>query len=260
MKSIIGLIALSLVITNATEAQTRKKGRAAQKPTSTRKTTAEPPASAPRIIGSQVVLVTKNGDQIKGVLLDLTAYSIKVRAGNLDSVHALDTLASISFGSSQAPSLSSQQQTSPVRPEFLKDADATLGAFQTMTASLRGNADYTEYDYQLRDLRPAAERFTSRYAASDNKTEAQVAALISAALTDYTWARTLWTLKFGRSGDGAASDTDSPAIADVLSLYPDLRSSAASGAKFSVDKLVGGLWRKAVEKTDRARTLITPQR
>jgi hypothetical protein len=74
-------------------------------------------------------------------------------------------------------------------------------------------------------------------------------------LIDYTWARAIWTLRLNRSGDTTAFDTDTPALADALALYPDLRTLAAVGNKFSVDKVVSNLWKKAAEKIDRARAL-----
>ena len=257
MKSLIALIVLSLFLTSV-EAQTRKKGQSKPPPSSTRKPASAPSVTQPRIIGSQVVLVTKNGDEISGVLLDLSAYSARIKADNLESTIALDTLASISFGKSAAPPRRTEA-AAPARADFLKDADATLDAFHTMAGNLKGT-DYTDYDHNLRDVRLIAERFIGKYAVTDNKTESQVVALAAAALSDYSWARMIWTLKFGRSGDGTASDTDSPAITEALNLYSDLRASSASGNKYSVDKLVAGLWGKAAEKINRARSLVIPAR
>ena len=62
-------------------------------------------------------------------------------------------------------------------------------------------------------------------------------------------------MRLNRSGDTTAFDTDTPALTDALTLYPDLRAAAAVGNKFSVDKVVSGLWKKAADKTDRARAL-----
>ncbi|MFL6215284.1 MAG: hypothetical protein ACJ74J_15475, partial [Blastocatellia bacterium] len=63
-----------------------------------------------------------------------------------------------------------------------------------------------------------------------------------------------------RSGDTTAFDTDTPALTDTLALYPDLRAAAAVGNKYSVDKVVSGLWKKAADKTDRARALVPDAR
>ncbi len=205
------------------------------------------------------MLVTKNGDEIRGTLVDLTAYSARIRQGGLESTIALDTLASISFGSSAAQGAQPPVNTG-MRPEFARDAEAVLSAFQTMADGLRGGTDFIEFGRQLTNLRRDAERFVGKYSLTDSQPEARVLSLVSAALTDYTWARTVWTLKFGRSGDGTVYDTDSPALTDALALYPDLRAASASGNKFSVDKVVQGLWRKAQEKTDRARSIIGPAR
>jgi hypothetical protein len=203
--------------------------------------------------------MTKNGDRISGEVLDLTAYSIRIRANNLESTLALDTLASLSFSGSP-PIARADQSAGPVRADFAKDADAALGLFQTLASNLRPGVDYTEYGHQLTELRRAAERFTAKYSSSDNANEARVVSLMAGAVTDYTWARTIWTLKFGRSSDGTIAETDSPVVSDTLALYPDLRAQAASGNRLSAEKLIAGLWRKASEKTDRVRTLAAASR
>lgn len=216
-------------------------------------------ANKPRLVGSQIIIITKNDDRITGTLLDLTAYSVRIRADNLESTIALDTIASISFGSVvPAPA---KPASVPARADFLREADTAVNSFQSLATQLQSNTDYTEYGRLLSELRRTGEQFIARYGATENATEARIVALMAGALTDYTWARTIWTLKFGRTGEGSSVyDTDSPAITDALSLYPDLRASAASGGKFSVDKIVSGLWRKAAEKTDRALSLISPSR
>ena len=94
-----------------------------------------------------------------------------------------------------------------------------------------------------------------KYGASEDAVEQRGAALAAAALTDYTWARTIWTLKFGYSGNTTVFETDSPAVGDALSLYPELRQTAASANKFSADKLINGLWKKAAEKVELLRPL-----
>lgn len=254
MKSLIALISISLFVASA-EAQTRKKNPPKPRPQATRKPA--PSVAAPRIIGSQVVLLTKNGDEISGVLLDLSAYSVRIKDDNLESTIALDTLASISFGTS---SLAREEQPAPMSADFLKEAQAVLTAFQALAGNVKGPTDYTDFDHNLRDVRPTGEQFTSRYAVSENKTESHVAALVAASLSDYSWARAIWTMKFGRSGDGTVSDTDSPAITQALNLYTDLRAAAAKGNRYSVDLIVAGLWKKAEEKIDRARSLLSPAR
>src|SRR6185295_7380040 len=103
--------------------------------------------------------------------------------------------------------------------------NSTVGAFQVMMASAKPGADYTDYGRQLSDLRPQAERFIARYGTSENAKESRVVGLLAGALTDYSWARTVWTLKLGRQSDGTVSEGDSSVISDLLMLYPDLRSS-----------------------------------
>lgn len=232
-----------------------------KKPTSRSHAAAQPAdSSKPRMIGSTVVIMTKNGDRITGELLDLTAYSVRIKADNLESSIALDTVASLSFTGSAAPNEGSARPIGPVRPEFARDPDLPLGFFQTLVLSLKPGVDYTEYGRQLTELRRATERFLSKYSSTDNPAESRVVSLLAGALTDYTWARAVWTLKFGRSSDGTISDNESPVVTDTLALYPDLRGPAAAGARLSAEKLIAGLWRKASEKTDLARKLAAPPR
>jgi len=261
MRSLITLIVISLCAGTAAEAQKQKQ----KKKTPSRSQTAsrQPPAATPtrpRIIGSTVVIITKNGDRITGEVLDLTAYSVRLRADNLESTIALDTIASLAFGGAATPSTGVDQPVGPVRADFARDAEAALGFFQTLASSLKPGVDYTEYGRQLSELRRAGERFVTRYSSTDNPAEARVVSLIAGTMTDYTWARTIWTLKFGRSSDGTIAETDAPVVADTLVLYPDLRALAAAGNRLSVEKLLAGIWRKASEKQDRARMLIASSR
>jgi hypothetical protein len=237
-------------------AQKGKKTPPKKKPVPQR---SNPPAtSAPRIIGSKVYIETRNGDRISGELLELTNYSVRLRSDKLESTIALDTISQLSFGS---PATSAPRvDYSPARGDFVRDVEVLFSQFNALASVLKSGSDYTEYGRQLGDLRRSAERFITKYSSSDNPTEARVVALVAGALTDYTWARTIWTLKFGRSSDGTVNESDSPLLADALALHPDLRAAAASGNKFSVDKLVGGLWRKAADKIDRARSLTSSTR
>ena len=258
MKSIIAVIVISLCACTVADAQKQNK----RTPTRSRNAGSTSPATLqkPRIIGSTAVIVTKNGDRITGEVLDLTAYSVRIRTNNLESTIALDTIASMSFGGASAPAPRVDQAIGPVRADFAKDAEVALGFFQTMASSLRPGVDYTEYGRQLIELRRAGERLISRYSSTDNPSEARVVSLVAGALTDYTWARTIWTLKFGRSSDGTITESESPVVADVIALYPDLRTTSASGTRLSAEKLLSGIWRKASEKQDRARGLILSPR
>ena len=247
------VIALCTVTTAGAQAKKKKAPRS-------RSTNNQPPAETltkPRIIGSNILIVTKNGDRIAGEVLDLTAYSIKLKADNLESTIALDTIASLSFNDAAAPSARTDQPIGRVRPDFAKDADGALGFLQTLASNLKPGLDYTEYGRQLIEVRRAGERFITRYSSTDNPAEARTLSLTAGAMNDYSWARTIWTLKFGRTGDGTIAETDSPVIGDALAVYPDLRESSASGNRLSVDKLVAGLWRKASEKQERAKSLIS---
>jgi len=252
---ILTLVALSFIPT----AEAQKRKTPPKKKAVAQKSSPPPSTSAPRMVGSKVFIETKNGDRISGELVELTSYSIRLRSDKLESTIALDTVAQLSFGA-PVSSRPARVEQSPARGDFVRDADVMLSQFNALASVLKSGSDYTEYGRQLGDLRRSAERFITKFSSGDNATEARVLALLTGALTDYTWARTIWTLKFGRSSDGTVSESDSPLLADVLALYPDLRTAAASGNKFSVDKLVGGLWRKAAEKVDRVRSLTPSAR
>jgi hypothetical protein len=256
MKTIISVIVITMCAAFTVGGQTKKK----KSPARSRATNAQPaPAtlSKPRIIGSNVVIITKNGERITGEVLELNAYSVKLKADNLESTIALDTIASLSFDGATVPNPRTEPAIRPVRSDFAKDAEAALGFFQTLASNLKPGLDYTEYGRQLIELRRAGERFIAKYSSTENPAEARTLSLTTGALNDYTWARTIWTLKFGRSSDGTIAETDSPVIGDTLAVYPDIRESASTGNKLSVDKLVAGLWRKASEKQERARVLIS---
>ena len=255
MKSLIALLLISLCISASVEAQKRKRA-----PSRSSGQPAGPTNTKPRILGSTVVIITKNGDRITGELLDLTAYSARIKADNLESSIALDTVASISFDGAAANVAPANQPIGPVRADFAREAEPALGILQTLASSLKPGVDYTEYGRQLSELRRASDRFITKYSTTDNAGEAHVLSLLAGALTDYTWARTIWTLKFGRSSDGTIAETESPVITDTLALYPDLRAPAAAGNRLTAEKLIAGLWGKASEKTTRARTLIAPER
>jgi hypothetical protein len=209
------------------------------------------------MVGSAVVITTRNGDLIRGQLIDLSSYSIKIKSDSLESTIALETIAAISFGSAPA-ALSEPEKKSPEASAQLgQDLDPVLKSIDAMSSATIAGTDYTEYGRLLTDLRRHAERFIDKYSASDNLTDTRAVSLVSGALTDYTWARTIWTLKLGRSGEGTVSESDSPIIADTLALYPELRNAAAAtGNKFSGDKLIGGLWKEAYEKVEMARALL----
>ena len=253
MQKACAVILMSLLMNAAAMGQKRKKPRAPSRSRSAA-ARAEPSNSGPRMVGSTVVIITKNDDRIVGTLVDLTAYSVRIKADNLESTISLDRIASLSFGNSGSASRPAQT-SAPVSGDFARAAGPVSGAFQNIANQLQQGTEFNEYGRLLTDLRRRGEQFINRYGASENATEARVVALLSAALTDYTWARTIWTLRLNRSGDTTAFDTDTPALADALALYPDLRASAAVGNKFSVDKIVSGLWKKAADKIDRARAL-----
>ncbi|MEN3335390.1 MAG: hypothetical protein V7641_4755 [Blastocatellia bacterium] len=255
MQKACAVILMSLLMNAAAMGQKRKKPRHPSR-SHTAAARPIPPSNGPRMVGSSVIIITKNDDRIVGTLVDLTAYSVRIKADNLESTISLDRIASLSFGDTGSASRATQT-SAPASGDFARNAGPVLSAFQNIANQLQQGTEFNEYGRLLTDLRRRGDQFINRYGASENANEARIVALLSAALTDYTWARTIWTLRLNRSGDTTAFDTDTPALADALALYPDLRASAAVGNKFSVDKIVSGLWKKAADKIDRARTLTS---
>ena len=252
MKRLLTLLIVAMLLVPAEGAQKRKKTRPR---TVTSKPTAVAAVKAPAspLAGTSVVIITKNRDRIVGTIIDLNPYSIRIKSEGLEAAIALDTISSLTFGNSGRETASQPPPAPAGSADFAKDMNSTVGAFQVMIASAKPGADYMDYGRQLSDLRPQAERFIARYGTSENAKESRVVGLLAGALTDYSWARTVWTLKLGRQSDGTVAETDSSVISDLLALYPDLRSSATTGNRFTADKLIAGLWRKASEKIERVK-------
>jgi len=190
-------------------------------------------------------------------VVDLTGYSIKVKSNGLDSSIALDTISSLSFGAAAPAPGAPETRLAPSSGNFGREVDTVMIALQAMAGSAKSGADYTDYGRQLSELRPQVERFIARFSGSDSGKETRTVALLAGALTDYTWARTIWTLKLGRASDGTIAEADSPLIGDVLGLYPDLRAAAANGNRFAADRLIAGLWKKASEKVERIGSTVS---
>jgi hypothetical protein len=255
------LLSIILLVTSPAIAQKKnsKSLKSQTRPRTTKKPVAQPDANPPRVIGSPVEIVTRNGDRISGELLELTAYSLRIRSDRLESTIALDTVASLSFG--QAPAApESTPAAGPSSAGFARDASTALSSYESIATNLQSGIDYTEFGRQVGELRRVIDRLISKHSSTQNLTELRVISLLLAGQTDYNWSRNIWTLKFGRSNDGTASESDSPALADALSAYPELRSSSDGSNRFSIDRIVAGLWKKAGEKADRVRTLLgTPK-
>lgn len=253
MKPIIILAIVLFFVAPSAPAQKKKVAKRRPR-TVTKAPAANPNQSTPRLVGSQVEIVTKNGDHIVGEVLELTAYSIRIRADRLESTIAMDTVASLSFG--EAPAPSAKPAAVPASGEFVKVASIVVGSFQSVVTNLASGIDYAEFRRQLNELHRAHDRLISKYSRTENPTELRVIALLTGTLTDYDWSRTIWTLKLGRSNEGLASESESPALIDALASYPDLKTATASGNKYEIEKVVGNLWRKAAEKVARARSIL----
>ncbi|HLG15805.1 MAG TPA: hypothetical protein VJH03_15065 [Blastocatellia bacterium] len=253
MKRILIALICALCLTPVGAAQKRKKKPPAKKPAATRPVETK---SVARSIGSPVVIVTKNGDRISGTLVDLTAYSIQIKSGTLESTIALETIASLSFGDAPTAGSGSQGAAASLHADFAQDATEIAGVLQSFASETKAGIDYTEYGRRLTELRRGADRFIQQYSGAESPVEARVVGLVAGAVTDYSWARTVWTLKLGRGSDHTVSESDSPVVADALALYPELRTAAGTGGKFSADKIVAVLWKKAAERIDRVRSAL----
>jgi hypothetical protein len=263
MKSILMLVALSLCVTPLAQAQKRKGSSSRSKSTgrsrsSAKKPAADTTAAAPTITGSPVIITTRDGNKITGQIVDLNVSAVRVKASDQESSVQLTAVSSLSFGTSSDEG--APPAGSPRHPDFQKDAGAVMSGFHGMLGEARTGPDYTEYGGQLVELRRRAELFIGRYGSTEDPVEARVVAGVASAVTDYTWARTIWALKLGHSGDVTVSRSDSPAVADTVGLYPDVKAAAASGDRFSVEKLIVGLWTQAGIKVDRLRSLIGQMR
>src|ERR1044072_5117090 len=97
MRKACAVVIIALLMNAAAVGQKRKKGGA---PARSRSTAArsEPAASGPRMVGTPVVIITRNDDRITGTLVDLTAYSIRIKADNLESTVSLDRNPSLPAG------------------------------------------------------------------------------------------------------------------------------------------------------------------
>jgi len=207
-----------------------------------------PIAKVSPVVGTTVGILTKNGDKFSGELLDLSPFSLRLKSANLESTISLETIAAISFDPSKNVE---SKSLLPLSENFLQGSSTVFKALQAMETETKGGSEYTEYGKRLTELRRELETFIQRYSSSDNATESRIVSLLCSALIDYTWARTIWTLKLG--GNGTVSETDNPVVTDTLALYENLRTITAVGDRFSADKLIGNLWKKASEKIAKAR-------
>src|ERR1044071_3498487 len=135
MKSFCSLIILTLCLSVAAEAQKRRKAPPRQP--ARQKASVDTSAAAPRIIGSQVTLITKNDERIAGTLLDLNAYSARIKADNLESSIALDTITSISFSGTVPRPVPVPVLSVAMRAEVPRDAESVIAAFQSLAGQLK---------------------------------------------------------------------------------------------------------------------------
>jgi hypothetical protein len=257
MKKTIAYTTVILCLATTILGQTRKKPTRQPPPRASQqhKTTPVPPP----IIGAQVSISTKTGEQITGQVLEMGAYKVRVRQGDLESTVPLESISSIRFGDASAPAQAAPAPPASRSPNFTRDADSVIALLQAMDSATTSGTEYGDYGRQLAELRRATERFVNKYAGSDDPVETKMAALFSAAADDYSRARTIWTLKLGQGTGSTVAVSDSPAVADAVELYPDL-AQLGSRNKLPADKLVAGLWQHAALQAGRAKKILDEAR
>lgn len=216
----------------------------------------EAPAEKPAIVGKQITVVTTAGEKITGAVEEFSDKGVKLGVNGQDKLISFETVATISFVDPPAADAPEKPTTHP-HPRFSRDAETVLSGFQAMEAEVRSAPDYTDYSRQLTELKRTSDKFVAAYSMSDDPTELRITALLSGAVNDYTWARTIWTLRLGRPANAAVSTSDSPVVSDALQLYPDLSPAAGTGA--SAEKLIAGLAAHAAGKVALARKLLNPE-
>jgi hypothetical protein len=255
MKHTIALIAILLFLSSVAAGQKRNAKRQAGSSSTGRSKTA--PVTPP-IVGAQVNIATKSGEQITGQVLEFGAYTVRVKQGELESTVPVESIASMRFG--DAPAAAAVAPPPPGHgPDFGQDSESLLALFQAMDSVTQSGTEYSDYGRRLVELRRATERFVSKYAGSEDQNEARAAALFSAALDDYSWARTIWTLRLGEGPTATIAAADSPAAADAVELYPDLAKLGPRN-RLPADKLVAGLWKQASVKIMGCRRILEQTR
>lgn len=254
MKHTISLIAIFLFLTSSAASQKRKAtSRGGSSPAGKSK----PAPATPPIVGAQISIATKSGEQITGQVLEFGAYNVRVKQGDLESTVPLESVALMKFG--DAPAAAAAPQPAGHGPDFGQDSGSVMALFQAMDSATQSGTEYSDYGRRLGELRRATERFVSKYAGSEDQTEARTAALFSAALDDYSWARTIWTLRLGQGPGATIAAADSPAATDAVELYPELAKLGPRN-RLPADKLVAGLWKQASVKISGCRRILEQAR
>jgi hypothetical protein len=253
MKKTIAYTTAFLCVATTVFGQTRNKNtrRPAPRTAQQRKTTLPPPP----IVGAQVNISTKTGEQITGQVLEIGAYKVRVKQGDLESTVPLESIGSITFGDAPAPAQAPQAAPVGHSPNFNRDAESVMALLQAIDAATTSGTEYGDYGARLAELKRATERFVNKYASSDDPVETKMAALFSAVADDYSRARTVWTLRLGQGAAATVAVSDSPAVADAVELYPDL-AQLGSKNRLPADKLVAGLWKHAALQIARARRIL----
>ena len=256
MKKTLAYTTVILCLATTIIGQTRKKTTRQPPPRAPQQHKTTPP---PPITGAQVAISTKTGEQITGQVLEMGAYKVRVKQGDLESTVPLESISSIRFGDATSAAQASPAPPASHSPNFNRDADSVIALLQAMDSATTSGTEYGDYGRQLVELRRATERFVNKYAGSDEPVETKVAAMFAAVADDYSRARTIWTLKLGQGAGATVAVTDSPAVADAVELYPDL-AQLGSRNKLPADKLVAGLWKHAALQAGRAKKILEEAR
>jgi hypothetical protein len=255
MKHTIALVASLVFLTSISAGQKRKSARQTGSGTVGK---SKPAPAIPPVVGAQISIATKSGEQITGQVLEFNAYTVRVKQGDLESTVPLESVVSMRFGDAPAAA-SGPPQPSGHGPDFARDSGSLMALFQSMDSATESGTEYSDYGTRLVELRRATERFVGKYAGSEDQIESRLAALFSAALDDYSWARTIWTLRLGQGPAATIAAADSPAVSDALELYPDLAKLGPRN-KLPADKLVAALWKQASVKVAGCRRIVESAR
>jgi hypothetical protein len=209
-------------------------------------------------VGAQISIATKSGEQITGQVLEFSAYTVRVKQGDLESTVPLESVSSMRFGDAP-PAAAAPPKLSGHGPDFVRDSGSLMALFQAMDSATQSGTEYSDYGTRLVELRRATERFVGKYAGSEDQTENRLAALFSATLDDYSWARTIWALRLGQGPAATIAAGDLPAVADALELYPDLAKLGPKN-KLPADKLIAAIWKQASVKVAGCKRILEPAR
>ncbi|HKF57659.1 MAG TPA: hypothetical protein VKJ45_19535, partial [Blastocatellia bacterium] len=121
MKKTLAYTTVILCLATTIIGQTRKKTTRQPPPRAPQQHKTTPP---PPITGAQVAISTKTGEQITGQVLEMGAYKVRVKQGDLESTVPLESISSIRFGDATSAAQASPAPPASHSPNFNRDADS----------------------------------------------------------------------------------------------------------------------------------------